>query len=154
MFLSRDDFSNIINCTPLVSIDLVLRDDQGKILLGLRSNRPALGFWFVPGGRIRKRETLDAAFSRICQEELMISKQRSEAEFLGVYEHHYADSAVGNNIQTHYVVLAYQLCWSPTDNQLPCEQHVDYQWLSLEQTLFSEHVHSYTKDYVLDLTKR
>jgi colanic acid biosynthesis protein WcaH len=39
-----------------VSVDLVLVRDGREVLLGLRTNRPAQGSWFVPGGRILKNE--------------------------------------------------------------------------------------------------
>ena len=57
-------FSSIIEHAPLISMDLVVRDMAGNVLLGKRLNRPAQGYWFVPGGRIRKGEHFDAAFSR------------------------------------------------------------------------------------------
>jgi colanic acid biosynthesis protein WcaH len=36
-----------------VSIDLIVRDADGRVLLGLRNNRPARDWWFVPGGIVR-----------------------------------------------------------------------------------------------------
>ena len=68
--LPRADWLQVVRHAPLVSIDLILRDAQGRVLLGLRENEPARGLWFVPGGVIRKDETLDAAFSRIARNEL------------------------------------------------------------------------------------
>ncbi|MCH5770603.1 GDP-mannose mannosyl hydrolase, partial [Salmonella enterica] len=55
--LAEDDFRRAVEMLPLVSIDLLLRDAEGRYLTGLRSNPPAQGAWFVPGGRIRKNET-------------------------------------------------------------------------------------------------
>ena len=60
----------IIEFVPLVSIDLILKDRQGQVLLGKRANRPARGYWFVPGGRIRKNEKIADAISRISRSEL------------------------------------------------------------------------------------
>ena len=62
---SDKEFLNIIDKTPLVSIDLIIENPQGKILLGKRCNKPAQGYWFVPGGRIQKNETLEQAIRRI-----------------------------------------------------------------------------------------
>ena len=42
----------IINATPLVAVDLIIENRNKEILLGKRVNRPAQGYWFVPGGRI------------------------------------------------------------------------------------------------------
>jgi colanic acid biosynthesis protein WcaH len=65
-------FKTVIDSTPLISIDLVVRDGEGRVLLGQRLNRPAQGFWFVPGGRILKSESLSSAFRRLTLDELGI----------------------------------------------------------------------------------
>lgn len=62
MFLDNTTFSTVLDSTPLVSIDLVIENTQGEILLGERKNRPAQGYWFVPGGRILKNESLAVIF--------------------------------------------------------------------------------------------
>jgi len=51
--------------SALVSIDLIIRNARDEVLLGLRSNEPAKGFYFVPGGMIRKGERLGEAFASI-----------------------------------------------------------------------------------------
>lgn len=58
MWLSGDTFRMVVASAPLVSIDLVVENSAGELLLGERLNRPAQGFWFVPGGRVQKNETL------------------------------------------------------------------------------------------------
>jgi 8-oxo-dGTP pyrophosphatase MutT (NUDIX family) len=63
--LNEEEFGRIVRCAPLVSIDLIIRDPERKVLLGLRNHEPAKGYYFVPGGRIRKGELLEEAFSRI-----------------------------------------------------------------------------------------
>jgi 8-oxo-dGTP pyrophosphatase MutT (NUDIX family) len=63
--LSEEEFGRIVRCAPLVSIDIIIRDPERKVLLGLRNHEPAKGYYFVPGGRIRKGELLKEAFSRI-----------------------------------------------------------------------------------------
>jgi colanic acid biosynthesis protein WcaH len=76
--LDDGDFLNAIRLTPLVSIDLIVTDGNRRVLLGQRRNRPAQDSWFVPGGRVRKGETLDTAFTRVVRDELGIaSVQRS-----------------------------------------------------------------------------
>jgi len=85
-------FKTVIDSTPLISIDLVVRDEAGRILLGQRLNRPAKGFWFVPGGRILKDESLVDAFKRLTLNELGIELGIGLARYLGLYEHFYDDS--------------------------------------------------------------
>lgn len=149
MRLENDVFKGMIECMPLISIDLVVRC-QNKVLLGKRINRPAQGFWFVPGGRVRKNETLNDAFNRLTQNELGYSFFRSSANFIRVYEHFYTDSVFGegeDHPSTHYIVLAYELT---TIQQMSIEaddQHADFKWWAIDQLLQDHSVHPYTKDY-------
>jgi len=89
MWIEPEIFTKIVSHTPLVSIDLVVRNESGGVLLGKRTNRPAQGTWFVPGGRINKNEKIQDAFGRIIQDEPGNSYPFSEARFLGPYQHFY-----------------------------------------------------------------
>lgn len=111
MWLSDETFKSVIQHTPLISIDLIVRNEQGEVLLGKRVNAPAKGYWFVPGGRVRKNETLDDAFVRLVKEELGIESgvTRADAKFLGVFEHFYDDYVFGDDVSTHYIVLGYEI---------------------------------------------
>ena len=149
--LEQSVFRQVVAVTPLISIDLILKSSDNQILLGERLNRPAQGFWFVPGGRIFKNESLDDAFIRITDTELDLSFKRSTAQFLGVYEHFYSDSQFGEyqlDSSTHYVVIAYVINVSSKDLiSPPKNQHGQYAWWSLTNIENSQSVHRYTKDY-------
>lgn len=69
----REHFVELVRGLPLVSVDLVLVRDGIEILLGLRTNRPAQGSWFVPGGRILKDERRADALKRVAARELGIA---------------------------------------------------------------------------------
>ena len=43
-YLEGDLFKTIIDNTPLVSVDLIVKH-EGKVLLGKRVNKPAQGYW-------------------------------------------------------------------------------------------------------------
>jgi colanic acid biosynthesis protein WcaH len=152
MWLSNELFRSVVASTPLISIDLVVQNSQGQCLLGQRLNRPAKGDWFVPGGRILKNETLDAAFKRLTLEELGKASQRNDARLLGVYEHFYSDSVFadsGTGPDTHYVVLAYQIVLAEGDTlQPPRAQHDAYRWWPLIEMQTNEQVHSNTRAYL------
>lgn len=148
MHLKKAIFNTIIEATPLISIDLVVADSDGQYLLGHRRNKPAQGFWFVPGGRIYKNETMDSAFTRLCKVELGLDLLRADAEFLGPYEHFYEDCVFGEEVSTHYVVLGYKITVDISISDLPNEQHDDYRWFSKEQFLKDSRVHKHSKWYV------
>lgn len=81
--LNVDDFMTVVRLTPLISIDLIVTDGNRRVLVGHRRNRPAQGTWFVPGGRVDKDESLDAAFKRVVSNELGVaSVERSSSRFM------------------------------------------------------------------------
>ena len=141
--LDREVFRTIVDSVPLISIDILLKRGN-KILLGKRVNKPAQGYFFSPGGRINKNETIDNAMARIAKNELNI-ELKTTPEFIGVFEHFYEDSIFGD-VSTHYVNLAYKVEIDKSLN-LPTEQHNAYQWFSIDELLQSEQVHKYVKDY-------
>src|SRR2546426_12796436 len=87
--LTEREFEGVVRLTPLVSIDLIVRSRDRRVLLGRRTNPPARNALFVPGGRITKNETLAKAFRRLTLQELGGERSIEEARFLGVYEHIY-----------------------------------------------------------------
>jgi colanic acid biosynthesis protein WcaH len=151
MWLDTQTFQAVVASTPLVAIDLVLMNPRGEVLLGLRVNRPAHGCWFVPGGRIRKNESLDSAFRRITRDELGRTFERANARLLGVYEHFYRDSVFANagaGPDTHYVVLSYRLTLADDETLQPSpEQHQQYRWWPLAELRCSTRVHENTRAY-------
>lgn len=145
--LPPDDFARIVELTPLVSFDLLVRDAQGRLLLGLRRNRPAQGWWFVPGGRLGKNERFADAFARITECELGRPLAFDTARFRGAWEHIYPDNFLGDPAYgTHYVVLAWEVP-APAGLALPPAQHEDYLWLGETEILARADVHPNTKAY-------
>lgn len=146
--LPLEKFLDAVRSVPLVSFDLLVRDASDRILLGRRKNEPARGFWFVPGGIIRKGETLSEAFARICRDELGQPLQLAAARLKGVYEHFYEENAAGvAGVATHYIVLAYELTWPSDLTGLPLDQHNEYGWFTETEILDHPQVHANTKAY-------
>lgn len=146
MFISEEKFKVVLDNTPLVSIDLLVEDEQGRFLLGYRKNRPAQHYWFVPGGRIQKNESLASAFKRLTTQELGTEFSIEQATLLGPFDHFYDDCVFGSDISTHYVAIAYRL---KIDNlqSLPDQQHSDYRWYLASEILLEANIHQNTKAY-------
>jgi len=151
--LPENIFTCVVKYTPLISIDFIIENEKGFFLLGKRKNPPAKGFYFVPGGRILKGETLKQAFERISNQELGIKLNIEKAKFLGVYEHFYHNSFISEKVSTHYIVLAYKLKLINSLNNLPKDQHFNYKWFSRQELLESKEVHYYTKLYFKEAVK-
>ncbi len=147
--LSAQEFGEIVRAVPLVSIDLIVRDEHGHVLVGCRQNEPAKDTFFVPGGRIRKDETIAAAFQRIMTNELGVSSDINEARFVGVFEHFYPTNfREDHGYGTHYVVLAYELTLARALAIKPDNQHSVMQWMTPAALMSSSDVHPNTKAYV------
>ena len=140
-----DEFKTIVQATPLISIDFIVKNSKNEILLGKRINRPAKGTWFVPGGRVLKDEQFEQAFHRLIKTELNLDK--AESTFKGIYQHFYDDNFSGDNFSTHYVVLAYEIKLDSAELTLPKEQHSTYKWLAKDELLNDETVHVHSKWY-------
>ncbi|MCA1922427.1 GDP-mannose mannosyl hydrolase [Buttiauxella noackiae] len=149
MFLSAEDFATVVRATPLISIDLIVENQAGEFLLGQRTQRPAQNFWFVPGGRVQKDETLERAFARLTEAELGTSFTLPDGEFYGVWQHFYNDNFSGADFSTHYIVLGFRLRVDAEHLPLPKAQHSDYLWLTPEQLLAHDDVHENSRAYFL-----
>lgn len=147
--LSTADFKTAVQLLPLVSIDLLVVNERGRMLVGRRLNPPAKGSWFVPGGRIRKGELLDDAFLRISLSELGKAYPRSVSKMEGLYDHVYPDDFTGSAAEggTHYVVLAHRLVLSAAELALPDAQHNAYRWIDADEAMNDPQVHPNTRAY-------
>jgi colanic acid biosynthesis protein WcaH len=147
-FLSHADLSTVVRLAPLAAIDLIIRDARNEVLLGLRNNEPAKGFYFVPGGMILKNERLREAFARLLKNETNYAANFDDARLLGAYEHFYPNNRFGNgDYGTHYVVLGYELKIDDTVALKADAQHSEFGWWAERDLLASDRVHDNTKDY-------
>jgi colanic acid biosynthesis protein WcaH len=148
MFLDQPTFSTVIASTPLVSIDLVVTNSNGQVLLGQRLNRPAKNYWFVPGGRILKNEPLAEAFKRLTLDELGHEFTIAQACLIGPFDHFYDDNVFSDDVSTHYVAIAFSLKIDQQLDNLPLAmQHDGYQWFDVPSLMIDDNVHTHTKWY-------
>lgn len=145
-YLSNDDFQRLIAIAPLVSIDIVALNDADEVLVGLRRNSPARDYWFVPGGRIRKGESIESAFGRVTQDEFNRPLTYANSRLLGVYDHFYEDSVFDQGESTHYVTITF-LSRIATHLTLPEVQHCAYRWVPLDHLSTEVGIHPNTQTY-------
>ena len=149
-FLNKDEFAQVVRNTPLVAIDLIIRNPDQCVLVGLRTNEPAKGKWFVPGGVVRKYERLADAFARIVKAEIGLEASIGDGKFIGVYEHLYHSNVFGEEgFGTHYVVLAYQLNLDHQPQLVNDRQHSEFRWMTPAELISSADVHQNTRAYFL-----
>ncbi len=83
-WIPTDEWQTVVRHLPIASVDLVVAHDDG-VVLGRRTNEPAKGRWFMPGGRLRKGERLLEAVTRVGKEELGVDVDVRRR--LGVHDH-------------------------------------------------------------------
>ena len=103
-WIPADEWRTIVANVPIVSVDLVIRYDGG-VLLGRRTNEPAKGYWFVPGGRVLKGESRREAVHRIASAELGVAVEIIES--LGAFEHYYDTADVSGVDSKQYLANGY-----------------------------------------------
>ncbi|WP_121820762.1 NUDIX domain-containing protein [Halostella salina] len=102
--IPHEDWRTIVANVPLVSVDLVVEHDGG-VLLGRRTNEPAKGEWFLPGGTVHKNERRREAVHRVAEAEL--GESVTIQDQLGTVEHFYDTSEFDDVDSKHYLSTAY-----------------------------------------------
>lgn len=67
--LSDPVFNFVLKVTPMINVDLLVRDDAGRTLLAWREEAYGTG-WHIPGGIIRYREPMKNRITAVARLEL------------------------------------------------------------------------------------
>ena len=140
-----EQFKTVMDNTPLITIDFICKDKSEKILLGKRVNKPAHGYYFTPGGRIFKNESIENSIKRLSLKELGVELNLSDLKFNGIYEHIFDDS-IFYDISTHCINIAFDYSFNKFDN-LPKFEHENYRMYSIEEIMNNDNIHSYVRDF-------
>lgn len=129
-------YRQIHEVLPISCVDILLKNGD-SFLLAKRNNKPAQGYWWFPGGRVLKNETLkDAAFRKTQQEtglDIKIEK------ILGVNETIFPDGPFDSSTHTINVVFL-ATCTSPENIVTLDDQNDEYQWFSHIHDTWDPHV--------------
>ncbi len=141
--IDRKDYLNIVSQFPIPATDLIIVAGK-RVLVGKRSNTPAQGEWFVPGGRVKHGETISNALDRIWRKEIS-ERYMPVPRFIGVFEHFY--SAEGDFPDSHFIVQGFVFPLPSDHIAIPknmVDQHQDTEWVSFDD----KKLHKYVKLYL------
>ncbi len=118
-------YRQMLEHLPIACVDIAIVN-QGSILLLKRTTPPAENQWWLPGGRVHKGETLQAAAARKVDEEVGINCQIASIIYTG--ETIFAEDSYGFPLHTINICflahpLASEIC--PQLNH----HHQAYQWV-------------------------
>lgn len=146
-WIPHEEWKTIVKNIPIVSVDLVVLHDGG-VVLGKRTNEPAKGEWFVPGGRVLKNESLQEAVHRVAKEELDVNVQIEES--LGAYEHFYENSDVAG-CGKHYVANGFVVSTTNREKISPDEQSEEMSVFGMDD--LTKDLHKYVRQYLSDASQ-
>ena len=132
MWIEDKYYKMIKEWMPIPTVDGIITF-KGKFLLLKRNNSPVKGEWWLPGGRVRKGETLEEAVKREVLEETGL-KCRSIHQ-VGVINQIFPEV---HTISIYYLVEA------ENSNVKLNDEHSDYRWVSK----LPEGCHRYLKTMV------
>ena len=150
-YIDEELFTAFHETMPQVCVEVVLVHDGG-VLVARRANEPVKDEWFWPGSRLYKGERLEAAARRVARDELGVDV--SVAETLGVEEHFWDRSALGEDVSRHTVNVVFRV--RPTDVEPSIsldDQHTDYEFVVEPDERHHEMVHRYFDAYDLPGTR-
>lgn len=142
-WIAGSEWQTIVANVPILSVDLVVMTPDG-VVLGRRANEPAQGKWFVPGGRVRKGESLAAAVHRVAHDELGVEVEIRDR--LGVYEHVYGTADLDGVGGKHYVPIGFVVETSETEFERD-SQHDSVRAFDADALPV---LHEYTRAYLRD----
>ena len=132
MWISSGLFEIIKGCMPLPCVDLLVIYD-GKLLLALRNNEPGKNVWFLPGGRVLVKESLEDAVKRVLQKETGLTTLKISQ--VGTMTHLWP--------QLSTVTVFYKV-FVDSDKILLNEEHREYKWVDSD----NEQMHPYLKEMI------
>ena len=68
--LPEDVFLFISRITPMVNVDLLIKDENGRTLLSWRDDQYVGKGWHLPGGIVRFKEKLETRILKVAEKEL------------------------------------------------------------------------------------
>ena len=110
--------------TPLLTVDGIVRNREGKFLLIRRKNPPFRGQWALPGGFVDVGETVEAACARELKEETGLAV--TVGRLVGVY----SDPRRDPRGHTVSVIFA---CSAADEHAAGGDDALEARWLSLEE---------------------
>lgn len=145
--LPEDVFLFVSRITPLVNVDLLVRDDAGRILLSWRDDPYEGRGWHVPGGIVRVKERFEDRIQKTALQELGCSVfyKKEPLEIVPIIK---KDASV----RCHFITFVY-------DCRIPEKEHIGISNAAGEAGYLKWHdsypqdmlrVHSFYRKYFLD----
>ncbi len=88
--LSEAEFKQIYAKVPRLTVEVIIKNQKGEILLTKRAIPPCQGQWHLPGGTVRLGESLLAAVRRVSEREVGLRVDDARLKGYIEYPSHYS----------------------------------------------------------------
>ncbi len=109
MGLPDELFYYISKTTPLVNVDLLIKDEKGRILLSWRNDQYCGKGWHVPGGIIRIKETLETRVKKVAETEIGVNNISFDTNPIALNQIINPE----HDIRSHFISILYK-CFLPS----------------------------------------
>jgi len=133
MHIPQNIYAQIVRLMPIPCVDLLVKDEDGSVLLIKRANEPAKGQWWFPGGRVHFLETREQAAKRKLKEECGLEAfQMKEIGTYDVILDMFGDEKPRHGITSLFYVSVRKKAEIILDAQsLAAEWHLQEDWLKV-----------------------
>ncbi len=105
MWVPDPEYKFIQRNIPILCVDLIVKNREGKLLMLKRENEPAQGEWWFPGGRVYHGETrLDAAVRKLQEECGLSAAQINEWKTMDVFLKNTAENYLSHAVSTFFLI--------------------------------------------------
>jgi len=124
--IPRGQYAEIMKVLPILCVDVVIKNLRGEYLLIKRGNRPLRGRWWVVGGRLFKKETLEQAAIRKVREEVGLDVETVQP--FGYYEDTCETNPFGLEFHQHSVSVVFLAAVDGSQNVKLDYQSTDWKY--------------------------
>lgn len=127
MWIPEEEYNHLKKTIPIPCVDLIVTNNQQKILLVKRKNEPAKGSWWFPGGRVLIGESRDLAALRKLKEECGVNAKKAiEWATFDIFLEDKEENYISHAISTFFLINETE------GNVYLDEQSSDYAWKTKE----------------------
>ena len=102
--IGEELFLSISQLTPIINVDILIKNNKNEILLTWRSDRYYGPGWHVPGGIVRFKETLLDRVKKVAKSELLLELENIN----GPIEHHEMFNNT-RDIRGHFISFVFEV---------------------------------------------
>jgi colanic acid biosynthesis protein WcaH len=128
MWIEESEYKNLKKKIPILCVDLITRNKEGKILLVKRVNQPAKDTWWFPGGRVMLGESrLDTARRKLKEECGIFSDKAIEWKTFDFFLYDEDEQYTSHTVSTFFISDSNQ------DLVVLDSQSSDYMWKTIDE---------------------